>query len=246
MFRLLKKVVLLIFFGNELGNIIKNISGNFEIFMINKPNCLFLKNQECKVRKVIVENDYMTFPYKIGTNRCIGSCNNENNSYFKIFSLFFDSIKNITVKSLDLLTREFVFKNISFHKTCKCGCFLDEKACNNLQKFNKNKCRCECLIVKKCKNGYSWNVNNCKCESKKLARLISIEECDIETYKIKDIECKILPKNKTLPENKTLIKKVENCKPFIGRSILFLLDSLIFGGVIIHFYFKFKNNSLPY
>ena len=27
--------------------------------------CLLLKNQECKVRKVIVDNDYMTFPYKI-------------------------------------------------------------------------------------------------------------------------------------------------------------------------------------
>ena len=51
MFSLLKKVVLLIFFGNGLGNIIKNVSGNFEIFTINQPNCLFLKNQECKVRK---------------------------------------------------------------------------------------------------------------------------------------------------------------------------------------------------
>ena len=29
--------------------------------MANK-NCLLLKNQECKVRKVIIDNDYMTFP----------------------------------------------------------------------------------------------------------------------------------------------------------------------------------------
>ena len=80
----------------------------------------------------------MTFPYKIGIDRCIGSCNNENNPYFKVCLL--DSIKNITVKSLDLLTKEFVSKNISFHKTCKCGCLLDKKVCNNLQNFNKNKC----------------------------------------------------------------------------------------------------------
>ena len=52
---------------------------------------------------------------------------------------------------------------------------------------------------------------------KKFARLIGIEECDVETDEIKDSECKILLKNKTL------IKKVENCKPFIGISILFLL-----------------------
>ena len=36
--------------------------------------CLLLKSQECKVRKVVVNNDYMTFLYKIGDDRCIGSC----------------------------------------------------------------------------------------------------------------------------------------------------------------------------
>ena len=95
----------------------------------------------------------MTFPYKIGINRCIGSCHKENNLYFK--ACLRDSIKNITAKSLDLISQKFIFKNISFHKSCKCGCLLDEKVCNNLQKFNKNKCRCECLKIKKCKIGYS-------------------------------------------------------------------------------------------
>ena len=47
--------------------------------------CLLLKNQECKVRKSIVDNDYMTFPYKIGVDRCIGSCNYKDNPYFKLF-----------------------------------------------------------------------------------------------------------------------------------------------------------------
>ena len=39
-------------------NIIKNVTGNFEIF----APCNLLKNEECKVRKVIVDNDYMTYP----------------------------------------------------------------------------------------------------------------------------------------------------------------------------------------
>ena len=50
--------------------------------------------------------------------------------------------------------------------------------------INKNKCRCECLRIKKCKNGYSWNVNNCGCEMRKFAKLINTEECDIETDEI--------------------------------------------------------------
>ena len=108
--------------------------------------CLILKNQECTVRKVIIDNDYMTFPYKIGVDRCIGSCNSKNNPYCKI--CLPDSITNISVKSLDLISQRLVFKDISFHKTCKCGCLLDEKVCNNLQRWNGNKCRCECLKFK--------------------------------------------------------------------------------------------------
>ena len=31
--------------------------------------CLLLKNQKCKVRKAIIDNDYMTFPYKIKVDK---------------------------------------------------------------------------------------------------------------------------------------------------------------------------------
>ena len=156
-----------------------------------------LKNQECKVRKIIVDNDYITFPYKIGVNRCIGICNDKDNPYLKV--CLPDSIKNISVKSFDLLSQ------VSFHKSCKCGCLLDEKVCNNLQKWNGGKSRCECLKIKKCKIGCSWNVNNCRCEMKKLARLIQTEECDVETDEIKSVsECKAFPENKTV----TLIKRL--------------------------------------
>ena len=110
--------------------------------------CLLLKNQEYKVRKAIVENDYMTFPYKIEVDRCIGSCNDKGNPYFKV--CLPDSIKNISVEPFDLISQQNVIKNISFHKTCKYGCLLDEKVCNNLQKWNKDKCRCECLKIKDC------------------------------------------------------------------------------------------------
>ena len=144
-----------------------------------------------------------------------------------------------------------MFKNTSFHKTCKCGCLLYAKICNNLQKWNGNKCRCECLKIKKCNISYSWNVDNCRCEMKKLIafieseRFLETEECDVETDEIKNVsECKAFPKNKTI----TLIKKVKDCKPFIGVSILFLCVSIILTGIMIYFYLKSKGNKnvLPY
>ena len=51
-----------------------------------------------------------------------------------------------------------------FYKSCKCDCLLDEKVCNNKQKWNKSKCRCECLEIKNCDTGFSWNFSNWKCE----------------------------------------------------------------------------------
>ena len=77
---------------------------------------------------------------------------------------------------------------------------------------------------------------------KRLVRLINFEECDVETDKMKNIsECKVFPENKT-----TLIKKINNCKPFIGVSISFLCISIILIGITIYFYLKLKNNVLPY
>ena len=134
----------------------------------------------------------MTFPYKIKVDKCVGSCNDIENLYFKIFLP--DVLKNISVKSFDLISRKNVLKNVNFHKSCKCGYLLDEKVCNNKQKWNKNKFRCECLKIEECDVGFSWNVISSSCEMKKAAALI-VKECDVETTE--KIE------NKTI----TLIKK---------------------------------------
>ena len=46
---------------------------------------------------------------------------------------------------------------IEWHKTCKWECKFGDNICNNKQRWNKNKCRCECkeLIDKKvCDKGF--------------------------------------------------------------------------------------------
>ena len=55
-------------------------------------------------------------------------------------------------------------------------------------------------------------------------RFLETEEYDVETDKFKNVsECKAFPENKTI----TLIKKVKDCKPFIGVRVLFLCVSII-------------------
>ena len=62
----------------------------------------------------------MTFPYKIKVDKCVGSCNDIENPYFKV--CLPDAVKNISVKGIDLISRRNVLRNLSFHKSCKCGC----------------------------------------------------------------------------------------------------------------------------
>ena len=76
-------------------------------------------------------------------------------------------------------------------------CFIN--ICSNKQKWNKDRCRCECLVNKKCDNKF-WNPNSCKCEYRKKAAHLVTEVCE----EIID--------NKTAPikkYNKTINKKVQ-------------------------------------
>ena len=49
-----------------------------------------------------------------------------------------------------------------------------EKKCNSNQRWNKNKCRCECKKDHVCGKGYLWNTSKCICTNGKyLARIMS-------------------------------------------------------------------------
>ena len=51
-------------------------------------------------------------------------------------------------------------RHIKWHTTCKCKCILDPSVCNNKQRWNNDKCKCERkeLIYKGiCNKRYIWN-----------------------------------------------------------------------------------------
>ena len=87
----------------------------------------------------------MSFSYKIKVERCVGSCNNITNPYFRVYLL--DGIRNIAVKTFDLISQQNQLRNIEFHESCKCHCRLNETVCNDEQKWSKDECRCECFKI---------------------------------------------------------------------------------------------------
>ena len=99
------------------------------ISTVNSLKCILMKNQECKAREVIINNEYMTYPCSIKANRCHGNCNNISNPYSRVCVP--DIIKNATLKVFDLMSLKHKTKQIIFHESCKCACRPEAIICNN-------------------------------------------------------------------------------------------------------------------
>ena len=147
----------------------------------------------------------------IKINKCKSSCNTINDPYAKICVP--GKIKNTNIKVFNLISITNETTHIKLHKTCKSKCRLDASVCNNKQRWNEDKCRCECkeLIGKGiCDKGFIWNPCNCECECDK--------SCDIGEYlDYKNCKCrkKIIDKlieecNENIDENKMLYNETLN------------------------------------
>ena len=133
MFRFIKQTFIsaLMYFGN--------------LSSVNPLECISMKNQECKARPEIVDinsNNPIFHPFSIKINKGNGNCNNINNAYAKIWVP--DTVKHLNVKVFNLMSQTNETRHIKWHGTCKCICRLDRIICNSKQRWNEDKCRCEC------------------------------------------------------------------------------------------------------
>ena len=83
------------------------------------------------------------------------------------------------------MSRTNEIKFIEWHERCKCQCRLYAIFCNNKQRWNNDKCQCECkeLIDKGvCDKVFIWNPSNCECECDKSCNIGKY--FDYENYKI--------------------------------------------------------------
>ena len=124
-----------------------------------------------------------------------------------------DVVKKLNVKVFNLMSRTNETRFIEWHETCKCECKFWANACKNKQRWNKDKCRCECkelikgvcdkvcelkgCVIKdlfgilvivivnviKCDVGKYLDYENCKCRKKLVAPLT--EECTETVEEVK-------------------------------------------------------------
>ena len=101
----------------------------------------------CRIRPEIINidsNEPLFYPYNIKVNKCSGICNNINDPYSKLCVR--DVAKNMNVKLFNLMSRTKETRHIKWHETCKYKCRLDPSVFNNKQRWNNDKCRCECKM----------------------------------------------------------------------------------------------------
>ena len=168
------------------------------------------------------------YPFSINKSKCSSSCNNINNPYAKICVP--NAIKDLNVKVFNLMSRTNETRHIKWHETCKYKCRLDASVCNNKQRWNNDKCQCECkeLIDKGiCDKGYIWNPSNCKCECDKscdFGEYVDYENCKC----IKRLVDKLIEEYNENIEETSLIK-INSAKCKSNSCILYIvLFSVLF------------------
>ena len=142
---------------------------SYNVLNVNSLECVSINNQKCKTRTKIINtnnNEPVFYPFSIKVDKCSGSCNNINDPHAKLCVP--DVVKNINVKVFNLISFTSQTKHIEWHETYKCKCRLDSSVCNNKQRCNEDKFRCECREElrdkKRCDKGFIWNPSNCNCE----------------------------------------------------------------------------------
>ena len=213
-------------------------------------SCISLKNQECKVRPKIADingNNPIFYPFSIKINKCSGSCNNIYSLYANI--CVSDTIKDLNVRVFNLMSKTNETKFIKWHENCKCICRLNGIICNSKQRWNEDKCRCECkeLIDKGvCDKGYVSNPSNCDCECDK--------SCNIDKY-LGYSDCKCKKKiidtlveecteniNEASLVKETLDKSEDRCNYYVVYRVLFWTFLKFFlSSIGISFYFVYCN-----
>ena len=138
-------------------------------------------------------------------------------------------------------------RHIEWHKTCKYECKFGANVCNNKQRQNKNKCRCDCkeLIDKGvCDKGFIWNASNWECEFDKacdVGEYLDYENCKCRRKLVDKLvdECaetveEVKLAKITLAENENSYK----CSSYIAYIVLSLIFFTINVGIVIYFVYS--------
>ena len=163
--------------------------------------------------------------------------------FFFIGSLLLSSLVSTT--PLSCISNETL--HLKCHETCRCICRSDAIVCNNRQRWNNGKCRCECkeLIDKGvCDKQCAWSPSNCEFECDKscdVGEYLDYENCKCRKRLVDKLvdEC-----DENIDEVKIVSESKNKCNSCILYIVLFSIFFTINVGIGAYFaFYKYINHS---
>ena len=144
-----------------------------------------LSNQKCEIQLTLINlhpNEYSQelrySPFAVKLDKCVGSCNTLNDSSNK--ACVPNKTEDLNIHVFNTITGKNESKILTKDISCECKCKFDKRKCKSNQKWNNDKCRCECEKHHICEKDYIWNPATCSCENGKY--LASIIDDSVFTY----------------------------------------------------------------
>ena len=82
------------------------------------------------------------YPFAVNLNRCVGSCNTLND--FSNEVCVPNKAEDLNVSVFNTITEINESKTLGKHTSCECKYKFVGRKCNSNQKWNNDKCGCEC------------------------------------------------------------------------------------------------------
>ena len=133
-------------------------------------------------------------------------------------------------------------------------CRLDKINCNSKQRWNEDKCRCECkeLIDKGvCDKGYVWNPSNCECECDKSCGIGEYRDYSSCKCRKKFVDPLLEECTENINETKLVNitegnKNNDRCCSCVVYKVLFGIFFVISCGTIIYIVYHVYVNRIKY
>ena len=113
----------------------------------------------------------------VSLDRCDEKCNTLEDKFGRISIP--NKIKDVNLKVLDMMKGKNESKTLIKHISCEWRCKFDGRKCNSEQKWNIDKCQCECKKPIKhylCEKVYACSHIISACECYNTARLVNISK----------------------------------------------------------------------
>ena len=120
--------------------------------LVNRSNhtkCVLLSDHKCMIQISLINlhpNEYSQelhyYPFAVKLDRCVRICNTLNDLFNEICVP--NKTEELKLSTFNMNTGINESKKLTKHILCECKCKFDGRKCNSNQKWNNDKCWCEC------------------------------------------------------------------------------------------------------